>query len=121
MMIFVPDLREAKRFYSEVLGFPVRSEEADRVVFAHPGCDLVAFRCDRGAEVGEYSREARAVLVFAVASIDETVARLRAEGIRVLHDTPASNSLGRYAAFVDPFGIVHEVLEVHPTGPAGPA
>jgi glyoxylase I family protein len=111
LMIFVPDLEEARRFYADVLGFALKEEHGDRLVFAHGGCDLVAFRCDRDSPVGGYSREARAVFVFGVASIDAAMAELRARGVRFLHERPAENEMGRYAAFVDPFGIVHEIFQ----------
>ncbi|HEX8696469.1 MAG TPA: VOC family protein [Longimicrobium sp.] len=111
LMIFVPDLGAAKRFYSDVLGFPLRAEAEDRLVFAHPECDLVAFRCDRPGTVGDYAREARSVFVFEVPSVDAAMRDLTAKGVEFLHWAPAENSMGRYAAFVDPFGIVHEVFE----------
>src|SRR5688500_15314886 len=114
LMIFVPDLAEAKRFYGGVLGFALREEDGDRLVFAHGACDLLAFRCDRPAPVGDYSREARSVFVFGVASVDDSMRELRARGVRFLHERPAENALGRYAAFVDPFGIVHEIFQPAP-------
>ena len=67
-MIFVPDLEQARAFYSGVLGFPVSAE----------GDDL---------------RE------------------LEARGVEFLHEAPAEGPLGRYAAFGEPFGIVHELQD----------
>jgi glyoxylase I family protein len=111
MMVFVPDLDGARRFYRDVLGFPVKAERTDHIVFAHEGCDLVAFRCERPAEVRDYSQAARSVFVFEVGSIEETMDDLRKQGVYVLHDRPAENEFSRYAAFTDPFGIVHEIYE----------
>jgi catechol 2,3-dioxygenase-like lactoylglutathione lyase family enzyme len=59
LMVFVTDLDEARRFYGEVLGFPLK----------------------------------------------------QATDTMLLHDTPAEGPLGRYAAFVDPCGNVHELCE----------
>lgn len=39
---------------------------------------------------------------------------LRQAGVRLLHGEPGENTAGRYAAFVDPFGIVHEIFEPAP-------
>jgi catechol 2,3-dioxygenase-like lactoylglutathione lyase family enzyme len=111
MMIFVSDLAEAKRFYRDVLGFPLKSESESRLDFVHEGCDLVAFKCEKDAAVEDYSRVARSVFVFEVPSVEWAMNDLRARGVRFLHERPAENELGRYAAFVDPFGNVHEICE----------
>ena len=110
-MIFVSDLSEAKRFYCDVLGFPLKSEGEGRLDFVHEGCDFIAFECGRNAVVEDYSQVARSVFVFEVPSVDEAMDGLRARGVRFLHRHPAENALGRYAAFVDPFGNVHEIYE----------
>lgn len=111
MMIFVPDMEEAKRFYCGVLGFPLKAEDGNRLEFAHEGCDFIAFKCERGATVEDYSQVARSVFVFEVASIDEAMQELRAKGVSFLHTEPAENAFSRYAAFIDPFGNVHEIYE----------
>ena len=111
LMVFVPDLEQARAFYGGVLGFPVTAEGEGHLVFGHEGAALVAFRCERAGAVGDYAREGRAVFVFGVPSVDEAMHALRARGVAFLHDVPAEGPLGRYAAFVDPFGIVHEVQE----------
>lgn len=111
IMIFVPDLAEAKRFYCDILGFGLAEETDTRLTFDHDGCSFVAYLCDTGVEVHNYSREARSVFVFEVASLDQHVSALRGMGVTVLHDVPSENDQGRYAAFADPFGNVHEVWE----------
>jgi catechol 2,3-dioxygenase-like lactoylglutathione lyase family enzyme len=111
MMIFVSDLTEARAFYSDILGFPLRSETEDRLEFAHAGCDLIAFKCEKNASIEGYSNIARSVFVFEVDSIEETLNDLRAKGVKFLHDEPAENDFSRYAAFSDPFGNVHEIFE----------
>jgi glyoxylase I family protein len=115
LMVFVADLARARAFYSDVLGFAVREAGERHVVFESGGTELVAFACDRPGSVGDYSREARAVFVFGVASVEETMTTLGARGVEFLHDAPAEGPLGRYAAFVDPFGIVHEIQEPRPS------
>lgn len=112
MMVFVPDLDTARQFYCGVLGFPIRAERVDHIVFAHEGCDLVAYRCERPAQVQDYSRVAQAVFVFEVGSIEDAMGDLQQKGVRFLHDRPAENEFSRYAAFTDPFGIIHEIYEL---------
>lgn len=115
LMVFVPDIARARAFYSDLLGFSVMEAGERHVVFDSGGTELVAFECDRPGSVGDYSREARAVFVFGVASVEASMAALRARGVEFLHDVPAEGPLGRYAAFVDPFGIVHEIQEPRPS------
>jgi glyoxylase I family protein len=112
LMIFVPDLRVARTFYGDGLGFSVDREGEDYIVFRFDGGELIAFRCDQDASAGDYSREARAVFVFDVPMVEETMTTLKKKGIEFLHAVPAEGPLGRYAAFVDPFGIVHEIREL---------
>lgn len=114
ILIFVSDLEEAKRFYRDILGFPIKSQRADNVEFVHDGCDFIAFKCEKDtthATVDDYSRAARSVFVFEVASIDKSLRELRAKGVRFLHQEPAENELCRYVAMLDPFGNVHELYE----------
>ncbi len=111
MMIFVSDIAEAKRFYRDCLGFPVKSEMENRLEFAHEGVEFIAFKCDKNAVIEDYSNVARSVFVFEVESIEKALNDLRAKGVNFLHDAPAENDFSRYAAFSDPFGNVHEIFE----------
>lgn len=111
IMIFVSDLDEAKRFYSDVLGFPIKAQLVNSVEFVHEGCDFIAFKCEQNATVENYSRVARSVFVFEVESVIESLRKLRAKGVNFLHQEPAENEFSRYVAFVDPFGNVHELYE----------
>jgi catechol 2,3-dioxygenase-like lactoylglutathione lyase family enzyme len=111
MMIFVSDLAEAKRFYCEVLGFPLKFESADRLEFLHEGCDFVAFKCEKNVEIEDYSNVAQTVFVFEVEAIVPKMSELESKGVRFLHAKPAENDFSRYAAFCDPFGNIHEIFE----------
>ena len=115
LMIFVTDLTEAKQFYCELLGFGLAEETATRLTFDHDGCAFVAYLCEARIEVQNYSREARSVFVFEVESLDRQMTALREAGVTLLHDAPSTNDQGRYAAFADPFGNVHEIWEPHLT------
>ena len=111
LMIFVTDLAVAKQFYGDVLGFQLKSEDERSLQFRHEHCDLIAFKCQQNGSIDNYSEVARSVFVFEVASIDQALTDLRSKGVRFLHAEPAMNKFGRYAAFSDPFGNVHEIFE----------
>jgi catechol 2,3-dioxygenase-like lactoylglutathione lyase family enzyme len=111
LMIFVTDFEVAKKFYSDLLGLRLVSEEENELIFANESYELVAYKCEKTSPVGDYSNEARAVFVFEVESIDIAFEEMKSKGIRFLHKIPNQNKKSRYAAFVDPFGIVHEICE----------
>ncbi len=111
IMIFVSDITEAKRFYRDVLGFPVKAETINRLEFTHQGCDFIAFKCEKDAAIEDYGNVARSVFVFEVDSIEKAFTDLRERGVNFLHENPAENEFSRYAAFSDPFGNVHEIFE----------
>lgn len=111
IMIFVPDLAKARKFYSDVLGFEVEMENERSLSFRRAGCEFVAYKCRKPTTAGDYANEARAVFVFEVPDLKAAIENLRAHNVTVLHSTPGENESGRYAAFVDPFGIVHEIFE----------
>jgi glyoxylase I family protein len=111
IMLFVPDLDEAKRFYCDVLGFEIKSERDERLEFFHEPSEFIAFKCEDPAVTREYGRSARSVFVFDVESIVDSMRELKVRGVKFVHEEPAENDLCRYAAFFDPFGNVHELCE----------
>ena len=111
IMLFVPDLDEAKRFYCDVLGFEIKSERVERLEFIHETIEFIAFKCEEPAVTREYGRTARSVFVFDVESIIDSMRELKARGVKFVHEQPTENDLCGYAAFFDPFGNVHELCE----------
>jgi glyoxylase I family protein len=111
LMIVAPDLARAKDFYGTTLGFALASETPQRLVFAHPGADLVVFKGTHDAPPAEHGASASTTFVFEVPDLAAAMIALRAKGIVFLHAHPARNEWGRYAAFRDPFGNVVEIME----------
>jgi catechol 2,3-dioxygenase-like lactoylglutathione lyase family enzyme len=111
LMVLTPDLTEARRFYETILGFGVVSESADLLVLDHDGTAFHVFRCEAPAPQIRHGRDAASVFVFAVDSIEQAMADLRAKGVEFLHEAPAANRFGRYAAFRAPGGNIHEVFQ----------
>ncbi|AYC30073.1 VOC family protein [Paenisporosarcina cavernae] len=108
VMVFVTDVQQAKQFYQDILELPLIHEEPNRLVFSMGPQKLVLFQADKKTETGDYSNEARTVLVFHVGDVHNTFAKLQEKGVQFLHTKPTE---ARYAAFTDPFGNVHEIAE----------
>ena len=111
LMIVAPDLAAAKVFYGAVLGFALKSETPQRLLFAHDGADLAIFKGTQNAQLAAHGEAASTTFVFAVPDLAAAMADLKAKGVRFLHDAPATGEFGRYAAFRDPFGNVLELME----------
>lgn len=111
LMIVAPDLARAKDFYGSTLGFPLASETAQRMVFNHAGADLVVFKGSKDAPPAEHGAAASTTFVFEVPDLAAAMTALKSKGVRFLHERPATNEWGRYAAFLDPFGNVLELFE----------
>ncbi len=111
LMIVAPDLARAEEFYGGTLGFVLKSRDGRHLVFAHAGADLVIFKGAGDALPAQHGQTASTNFVFAVPSLDGTIAALKAEGVEFLHAIPAAGPFGRYAAFRDPFGNVLELVE----------
>ena len=101
----------ARHFYCDILDFQAAGESETSIAFKGAGCEFIAYKCTKPTHARDYASEARAVFVFEVADLDSALARLRNQGVTIIHSEPGENEHGRYAAFADPFGIVHELLE----------
>ncbi|WP_252097536.1 VOC family protein [Pseudoalteromonas sp. NBT06-2] len=44
-------------------------------------------------------------------NLDEKIKQLKRKGVEFVHQAPNENQWGRYTAFKDPSGIVHEIFE----------
>jgi lactoylglutathione lyase len=111
--LLVPDLRAARRFYCDVLGFAVEQEfGSDLVQLKHAACALLLSRCEQ-ASAPAYPTTAQIALGIAVPDLDAELRRLRALEVPFVIDTPQEFPAGRFFAVRDPGGNVIEVLEFH--------
>lgn len=112
-MVLTPDLAEAERFYSDVLGLWLTDRTPSQLAFDLGGTTLQVFACAEAAPAQAHGASAATVCVFEVPDIDAAMVALRAKGVVFLHATPAENAQGRYryAAFQAPGGNVHELME----------
>lgn len=111
LMLFAPDLDRATVFYRDVLGMTVTARTERQVTLSVGGIALDIFRCGHSGAAGNYANEPRSVFVFGVADIEAALAHLRSHGVTLIHAVPVLTEQSRYAAFVDPFGNVHELAQ----------
>lgn len=103
--IHVPDLARARAFYGGVLGFRLVLEDADKLAF-HTGAFTLWVNQDE--QVRSY------IPSFDVPSYEQAREHLIANGCRILQESPAEKAL----YFVDPFGIVADIIEKSEGSPA---
>jgi len=116
MMVLTPDLDEARRFYCGTLGFGLRGASESQLVLEHAGAAFHVFRCEEAAPPSRHGARAASIFVFGVADIEAAMADLRAKGVNFIHERPAGNAHGLYAAFHAPGGNVHEIFETSGSG-----
>jgi glyoxylase I family protein len=112
VLVFVPDLDRARRFYAETLGLILSREGEAFLLFQGVDFQLAVFLGKTESSSSEYSQDAGSSIAFAVPDLDKAVAELKAKDVRFLHAAPNDGPIGRYMAFLNPFGTVHELVEV---------
>jgi lactoylglutathione lyase len=115
--VYVEDQQKAVEFYTSLLGFEVRRDqamgpEARWVEVAPPGAQTALVLYPRAMMKGW--EEMKPSVVFNCSDIEATVATLWANGVGVI-DQPHAMPWGTYAKIADPDG--NEFLLVQP--PAG--
>jgi lactoylglutathione lyase len=107
--VYVSDLAAATRFYTEVLGFEVKQSFGDYATKLTSDGPSLLLCAGGGKTPGNYP--SGVVLGHSTKDLDKKMNELRQKGVKLLHDQPEPFPAGRYAAFTDPFGTVHELLE----------
>lgn len=112
IQINVTDLDEAMDFYVNKLGFEVVSREhyPHLVKLSGETLPVLLYRVDRRA-ADEYPNSAQTLMNIETEDLQGTLARLRNEGVEVVHDEPQACPVGIYAALRDPSGNVVELVE----------
>lgn len=111
LLVFAPDLPAARSFYTQAFDLAARNETESHVELDGDGFRLIIFRCKAGSIPDGYSSRAGSSIAFRVTDLETEANRLRRLGATLLHAEPASGPVGRYIAFTDPFGTVHELVE----------
>lgn len=111
LLVFAPDLPAAKTFYSQALGLAVLAETDSHLELHGEGFRLLIFQCESGSTPDGYSSRSGSSIAFRVTDLHAATTRLQKLGATILHEQPVSGPVGRYIAFTDPFGTVHELVE----------
>jgi catechol 2,3-dioxygenase-like lactoylglutathione lyase family enzyme len=112
--ISVTDMSEAERFYVEALGFEVMTRKYYPPVIPITQRGSAFFILSDDAEkpaAYAYDRTAFTGLAFETGDLAAAMKRLREKGVKFIDDQPRETGTVRHAAFLDPFGNVHEVVE----------
>jgi catechol 2,3-dioxygenase-like lactoylglutathione lyase family enzyme len=121
IQINVRDREASRRFYVDVLGLREKKTgfgPEGPVLLANPGGpDLLVYAAPKAAK-SAYPDGTGVVLVFYVKDLDATIRRWRRRRVRFVRigwsqeaSGAADCPFGRFVAFRDPSGTVHEVLE----------
>lgn len=120
IQVNVTDLAEARRFYGETLGIPLREPFGGDGPFEldlGEGPSVLVYLVER-AVATDYPNQTGVTLVLYTDDIDGTSARWRERGVDLIpiawsedESGIAPCPYGRFLAFRDPFGNVHELLE----------
>jgi catechol 2,3-dioxygenase-like lactoylglutathione lyase family enzyme len=110
--IKVSDMPAGRSFYTEKLGFAVKSEAylPDVLVLEHEGVDLILHRADAPLAL-DYPHTAQSLLIFRTPDAEQLAADLRQKGVEIL-EGPRPSPPGIFLAVRDPFGNVHGFMEL---------
>jgi lactoylglutathione lyase len=111
ILVFAPDLDRARQFYTQALGLHLLHDGDQALTFRAPGLTISVFPCSDDTAPQHYSERPGASVAFTVPSLEAAIFDLTAKGVKFLHSVPNTGPLGRYVAFVDPFGTVFELME----------
>ncbi len=114
----VPDMQTARDFYSNKLGFLVRSEKylPKDLPLGHQDKSfgfMLHYRPGVKSIKSSYPNAvAYYTIVFETDNLVAALEKLRAAGVQILDKNPRQSTSGPLVAFADPFGNVSELLEV---------
>ena len=108
--IYVKNLKEAAKFYGEVMGFTIKKELPYLVLLDGSGVDLVLCQAEESASI-DYPNASAVVLGVPSTNLNQTIETLKAKGVSLIHSTPQDFPGGKFVAFCDPSGNVLEFLE----------
>ena len=116
-LLVVDDLALSKNFYLDTLGLELVEQHDDCIKFKAGHHELIMFQGSKTSAMYEHGYNANSTLLFTVSELDKKMNELKAKGVTFIHQKPNQNRWGRYAAFKDPSGIVHELFEVFEVKP----
>lgn len=112
LLVFAPDMSLVDEFYGDALGFKQVDSGNDFRIFRGEDFELIVFRCDEAGSRDGYATQAGSCICFSVPDIEVAMQELREKGVDLIHSEPQPGPNLRFAAFADPFGTVHEIVEL---------
>ncbi len=114
--IVVTDIDKAVDFYSNKLDFDILSIKYYPPVIPLRTAGIVSnialHESAKKTATIVYPNSTQTFLVIEVEDIGCAMNSLKAKGVEFIHEVPQKAAVGLYAAFKDPFGLVHELLEL---------
>jgi lactoylglutathione lyase len=113
IQIGVSDIDKAIDWYSKTLGFKVSKEHYHYPVavdLIHEGCRLLLHEAGKPTQI-DYPNVAQTLICIQTDDLTSSMNDLKSKGVEFIHETPQNFPAGVYAAFKDPFGNVHELVE----------
>ena len=103
-------------WYTQVLGFRVSRENnflhhGTTVQLEHDqGFRLILHNARNPAKI-DYPDDVQTMIVWQTPDLAGTMQQMQANGVEFIVSEPQEINVGRYVAFRDPFGNVHELIE----------
>ncbi|SMD32456.1 Catechol 2,3-dioxygenase [Reichenbachiella faecimaris] len=110
-LLVVKNLEESLDFYVNTLGISLIEHHGDSAMLMAGRHKIVMFEGSAEAVEYKHGQQANSTLLFAVNDLDKKVNQLKSKNVVFVHQMPNQNRWGRYSAFRDPSGIVHELVE----------
>jgi N-acetylmuramoyl-L-alanine amidase len=113
IQVNVKDLDKAIAWYEKVLCLQVSSNNNHYPVavdLVHDGCRLLLHKTEQHTRIN-YPKVSQTLICFRVDNLASEMQRLQELDVEFLHNSPQNFPAGLFAAFRDPFGNVHELVE----------
>lgn len=110
-LLVVENLQTSKLFYLDVLGMTLREDNHNCIKLSIGQHQVLMFEGSEPSVDYRHGYNANSTLVFAVENLADKIEELKTKGVVFVHKSPNENKWGRYAAFKDPSGIIHELME----------
>lgn len=109
----VKNLTESVMFYRDILQLELLEQYEDCIRLRSGEHDVIMFEGTKGKIDYQHGYNVSSTLVFCVENLNQRIGELKSQGVEFIHASPNQNRWGRYSAFTDPSGIVHELFEAN--------
>lgn len=109
--IYVPDIKEAIRFYTTVLGFKINKHYGPTIVTLDHGDLPIVLEETKNPKSYKDNDTIGVVLALITEDIYQTIKNLKEHNVNFLVDQPQDCPPGKVISFKDPFGNVLEYLQ----------